>query len=521
MKHRAVIGGLALAGLIGGLVLAGGPVSAEQAAVAPTASAEVSPGYRAETQPRLVLDLLKFGYDAYLTYSDCLGNLEMGKECLARDSDNIRDVLKQLGELRVDIQAKHDAVMARLALLQSESDQQSLQTYVQALQPLDAHAVDAMRAWEALSACLLAQNAGKRTCSQFTGIETPDQPIADATRLTRLYLLDEVKRMSEASSLKVYASNFTGTAANRGHNGLAYRAWVLNRRHQDAQAGGDPAVHQTQILTPELATTTNAYLAYYQDLFIMYGFLKPLAQGLKGDSDRAGIAQTTVQTVVYGTDRYTINGAVDHFRLPTLSAGQLIVLSKGLTSGWRIHTGIAPRAVSGAWRNLTADALFEVGRRFESAGYRVSKLRAAQPSAFPAAGGLFAVDRTIWRDEVCPRDVNGFICPGDATARWRWVNTLRPTGDAYVRTVRMSLTDTKPTWNPAYEKSVYYGAKGNFKDSFESVVTGPATYDWEVISVPTSFGTSKVGPGMYVTTVNRSPDLVKDLVTIPPVMTNP
>ncbi len=88
------------------------------AVVVPTASA-VTP-----------TDAFKYGYAAFTKYKTCMANIDVGQPCLASDSNNIREILKDVKALRAEIAVNHRAVTTQMTLLQRTLDTKVRNDYV-------------------------------------------------------------------------------------------------------------------------------------------------------------------------------------------------------------------------------------------------------------------------------------------------------------------------------------------------------------------------------------------------------
>lgn len=490
MKRRA--GKLiAAAGVLTALVI---PVSASAASAAPpnpSATASVAP-----------LTLIKAGFDVFSKFKSCLKNIDAKQPCLASDSDNIRAILKEVRQLSAQIEEHHKEVTARLQLLQRTLDTSVLDGYINDLRPEALNGRKALKAWERISVCMEQSALKQKTCVGVNGIT---KNIKEAVAGWKQELITQANLTSE--NVEVVGAHFTGTEDRSGENGLAFSAWLLNKRLQDNQAGvTDPGQLNSKtapVVTRQLAASQNFFIDYYVDVLDTYGFIKPLAEGIKNNATLAQSLQRRIKEEVYGTGIYSVATVAKRMDLPRLQTGE--ILYRGAPDN-KVHW-VANHAVGGTFHPINYSGVLKLANAMNSYG-KSSALRASNPDSFPR-NGWYAVRQIIHRVKVCPRE------PAPRAARVTpaecnyMVNQLARR-DGEPRYVGARPVDSRPTWNSRwYERPA--GVHGvNFKTDFNHFVTGPAEWHWDVrrMEYPFYF---EVGPGAWV----REDGGVSNRVTLP------
>lgn len=446
-----------------------------------------------------VTDVFKRGYEAYSKYNACMKNIDAGQPCLASDSANIRQILKDVKALRAEIQANQKAVEAQVNRLQATLDNKVRNDLVTLLNPVTLNMSSALAAYQGLSTCASNRAAGKATCPGIGG--KTEVAVTKGIADHQAVLLQKVGLMSD--DIRSTTAVYTGTALGGDNSGLLAADWDMHKHVQENDAGvTDTATLSAltvPVLTPSLANATTKFATTYDDYLESYGMLKPFVAGLKGQDAVAEDMQADVLDVVYGTNPFSVASRTAQFTLPHLQPSEIAFVRETQKGKQALIVSPYPTAGNRAGaRILTPETMFDLGRAVDAYG-TYSVFQEKRPAAFPANGWYPVQVRTHYV-EVCPR--TGTWCPS-ANDEF-WVHQLaRSTDPKTTRaiTVRMKLTNAKPTWDTKYEKTAY-GTNGvNFKKEFEHFIKGPAVFDWAVATYsPRNIGVYyKVGPGAWVT----------------------
>ena len=445
-----------------------------------------NPSARAAAAP---LAILKTGFDAFSKFKTCLKNIDVGQPCLASDSDNIRAILKEVRQLSAQIEQHHKETTARLQLLQRTLDTTVLDGYISALRPEALNGRKALKAWERIAVCM-EQSALKRTTCQ--GVSGGVKSVKAAVTGWKQELITQADLTS--SNVELTGAEFTGTEDRGGENGLAYAAWLLNKRLQDEQAEANPAqlnAKTAPVVTRQLAASQNFFVDYYVDVLDAYGFIKPLSEGLKNKPTVAQSLQRRVQEEIYGTGEYSVASTAKRMLLPRLNKGE--ILYRGAPDS-KAHI-VANHALETEFFPIRYSGVVKLANAMNSYG-RTSALQASNPDSFPDHK-WYSILQNIHRVKVCPREPAPRSARSITPAECNYmVNQLARSGGD-VRYVGARPVDSKPTWNSSwYERPV--GVHGiNFRTEFNHFVTGPAEWHWDVrrMEYPFYF---EVGPGAWV-----------------------
>jgi hypothetical protein len=447
----------------------------------PSATVAVEPG-----------SILSAGYEAFNKVKTCLKNIEVGQPCGASDSDNIRAILKEVRQLSAQIEVHQKETRARLQLLQQTLDTSVLDEYINALRPEALNGRRALKAWERISVCLEQSTLKRKTCQ---GIDGTVRAIKPAVAAWKQELIAQANLTS--SNVELVAAQFTGTEDRGGENGLAYAAWILNKRLQDNQAGvTNPAQLNSKtapVVTRQLAAAQNFFIDYYVDVLDTYGFIKPLAEGLR---NRPGVAQSLqrrVQTEMYGTDDYSVATVAKRMDLPRLETGQILYRGAPDNKAWVVadYFSVNP------YTPLQPSGVVKLANAINSYG-KVSELRASNPDSFPEKG-WYSVQHRVAHPTVCPRTTTWCSSYKNLYRNEYRVTQLMRSGGV-VRPIGVRPVDSRPGWNNAWYENPY-GAMGiDFKTEFNHFVTGAAEFHWNVRTMgsDTPYRTWDVGPGAWV-----------------------
>lgn len=474
-------------------------ILAAAAVAAPTASA-VTPA-----------DAFKYGYEAFTKYRACMANIDVGQPCLASDSKNIREILKDVKALRTEIATNHKAVTTQMTLLQKTLDTKVRNDYITLLNPVTLNMQDALQALQGMNDCADARIAQKATCIGQSGQAVP---AAQGVNAWQAALVLKAGLMSNdiRSTVAVYA----GTDLAGPESGLVASDWLMNKHVQDSDAGAtDAAVtgaFQAPVVTAGLGNATTKFAVTYDDYLESYGMIKPYVDGLNGNVDAGEAQQNAVLDAVYSTGPYSAASRTKEFTLPHLDAHQIAYVSKVDRKAYVVSAS----HLRNQGYLLSPQTMFDLGTVINAYG-TASTFMQKRPAAFPSgAEHWYPVHVGVHSVKVCPR--TQLLCP--SPNREFTVKQLGRSGKELM-TTSMHFTNARPTWETQYESSAR-GTNGvNFKTDFAHFVTGPATFDWYVSSYqPSNLGiTYKVGLGAWVQpSQQRSPGTVVRLTPVPPMM---
>lgn len=482
-------------------------------AASPAATSEPNPSATASVDP---LDIIKAGYETFSKVKTCLKNIDVGQPCLASDGDNIRAILQEVRQLSAQIEANQKETTARLQLLQRTLDTAVLDQYINLLRREALNGRKALKAWERTSVCMEQSTLQRKTCKAVDGSVKAIKPAVAAWRRE---LITQANFTS--NNVELVASYFTGTPDRTGENGLAFSAWILNKRLQDNQAGvTDPSQLNSKtvpVVTRQLAQAQNFFIDYYVDVLDTYGFIKPLAEGLKNRARVARNLQRRVQTEMYGTDAYSVATVAKRMDLPQLETGQILYRGAPDNKAWIV--------ADYGWRTpftpLRPDGVVHLANAINAYG-KVSKLRESNPGSFPSQAtnpgpsptpGWYSVLENVARPEVCPRTTTWCWSAGNLYTNKYFVTQLKRNATGMERRIGVRPVDSRPGWSEGcssgsspYDTCPWYedpsGVDGiNFKDEFNHFVTGAAEFHWDVRLMgkdSPAFWERQVGPGAWV-----------------------
>jgi len=431
---------------------------------------------------------------AFDAVARCLSNQAAGLPCLNSDGANIRSVHTAVTTLARTVDENQRAVMGRFDQVENLLNQQNLRGYADALRTLDVNGTNALRAWDAILACMTASTSGRTSCQGFAGGRglEPAGPIATSIADTRAYMLRQIAFMP--TNIDVTASLYTGTPNVSGTNGAAYWSWWSNLRMQDQAVGAaqrrqDNA--RVQVIAPTLSRMTRQDTQYYANLFQNYGYLMVLGAALSGDPGLARERQRTVDRVINGTDRFEVTGTVNHYMLPALKDRTMIVLVNGravkVAAGSRLGAAMRPGTVH------------DIARVVNSYGSAEAFARGL-PDAMPD-DRWYVVKQNITRMQrnirTCPFET------GCVNVSRVDVNELASSGAAC--RVQMRPMNSRPAWPAGQEYWMYsYPAMGRnfFWNSYNRYVDGPWDYRWSRRQITTARTTWDFGFGSWVKCVN-------------------
>jgi hypothetical protein len=435
----------------------------------------------------------------YSKYNACMKNIDAGLPCTATDSSNIRAIFTQLKAFEEQVEANHEETMSRFNVLENALNSRTLDEYTNALRPLDLNGDNAMRAYFALSECLVVAVNVNATCQAYIGgstLEDP-QPVMEALAETESYFTKQVSFMSQNIDLMI--AEFTGTSSRRGENGLAHAAWILGMRKQEQDLGVTKqevmTSDTTSVVTKELADGVNFYLDSYESIFDRYGFLLVTAAGIEGGKNgdaRARSMQRTVDAkIVSDADRYTLSGASKHYRMPVMQDREITVVLAGsptiVGDNQRLERDLSNTDIT----NLAATL-----NNYST----TSKVSAAVPGAFPAER-MYTVSQN-----VRPFNHEAYSCAfltGCGYTVDIRSHALSGIDSPTTCPVRMRPMNSKPSWDMAFEYWLYAEpsmGRNFFYNTYEQQVKGSVDYEWQTGNLARSRGADyKYGWGALVT----------------------
>ncbi len=401
---RKVLTVSAAVGVFIGTLTGGGPVAAAQDPQ-PTLAAKVG-GWSWMEDPWAIIGSPVSWFNSAQA---CIANVEAGFACQTSDSDVIRQLSAELRQLSLDVAANHADVVSRLREVQGTLDQEALEKLETRLLPLRLHAPIALAAWTGVKNCEDALADGRASCDVVTLGQTPgtfkfeSRASADGLRANhRLFTTqaNDLKNATSTESLATLVTAFTGSefSAKPGEDGLAFKAWKLAKRAQDARADTrNPNLESsalTPVVTPWLAGFMNAYLEQWSQALTAYAIVLPLIQVQDGKSDDAETsAQSSQNWIFVGDDpnpsQFTVPGTIARYALPRLRDGQIVVMAPD-NSRALMFTAAGQSRYDG--RDMSAADLQELsgmlgaeGSGTSARGYgSITTMQKTLPKAFPA-----------------------------------------------------------------------------------------------------------------------------------------
>lgn len=492
---------LALTASLTGPAAHGETTDGVMAAVAPV---ENAPATELPISPSDALEkAFDFAKTAYDTYQDCMANIEVGQPCLNSDGDNIRAALQELGIIQRKMESNQDELLERLGELDVSLNESRVESYLRDLRAVELDGTLAMRAWAALSDCVVAKSRTSAECTSFLDDgRTRTVPVATGiaeNTQTFLFYADQLPR-DLASTIATY----TGTRGSGDRYSLSYALWRLAKVRLDTDADvRSSAIRKSQFtpfVTPKMAKDVNEYLDYYLDVFSLYGnvletralLMRDEAQKA-GDSAKAASYQLEADRIGASIDRRilstsadSVNGIKEVYHLTSLSPGD-IMMANASGTGVIIYAGDRTLAGDRVMRSSDVSILGQGLKNFGT----YSKLAAAQPSAFPS-DNWYEVTASVMKLSCLETGAKGAYLDYTAIANVPQPFLVERKIPIDTEKVRMKLLDAKPDWNDkyAYSKGCVnrnYGILPPmilFGASLESNVRWPATFDWKVFDFP-------------------------------------
>jgi hypothetical protein len=535
---------------LGAGLLAGAPASAVVPPAAEPATAAVSADaapVAASVAPVPRVDyagLAKAAVGAANAIYKCDAFTKDGLKCEAKPT--IKDVVTKLNAIEAQIAQNQAQTMRALDSLQSAIDAQDLTKALKDLAPVRAHIFEAGKAWDAMSTCAdKAVNVGA-TCTGYAGVALPGVPVADGLSESKEFFLGQMDKITLTIE---QATEYFAGIEGQPSVGLLHNLWKVAKRQQDRDSGASSPGQlplQPVLITRQLATTFLPVMTYYRDMMFLYGALRPAAKELKGKSPQARSEAALADSKVYArTDRWTVAGAFDYYRIPDVPPGTFAYvggdgkLYKIVPDPMQVTD---PKQAKGI--PLNATVLMEIGDRISRYGYNADVM-AKNPSLLPHSGRFGVWEKVKHRTykeysygkyAICA-GVGGFGCPGSSNpgTRTQTFEIGHPdavgTKDKYgnlmkMRWAPMQILSVPATWGRLLNREIGgYGCgsvaslKGEppfgvwnvqFLETFRRTVENRhAMFEWDYVN----YGDGPyrcVGPGVYLTESRGEPFSIVD-----------
>jgi hypothetical protein len=465
-------------------------------ATAVPSSAQAAPLAAPTVRPLTVgvLDVAKGAYEAYGKYQDCLANIKVDQPCTASDSDNIRAILSRMAAFEQKLEEDKKEATARFELLQETLNDKILDDYVAELVVLDVNGTNALKAYEALSACLAVATDLAATCQAYIGgigLEKP-QSVKQAVAESEAYFLEQVEFMG--INIDANVAVFTGTSLRKGMDGLASAAWKMSKGKQEKElkvsSGTVMSAGTSSVITRTTADSVNQYLDYYEQVFDRYGFLLVTAAGLKSGDAAARKFQATVgRTIIADTDRYSLRGTTKRYRLPVMQDGEIAVV---LDQNPMIISG-----KPGLGHDLTSTDITNLATTLNNYS-KTATIADNVPGAFPA-DRLYTV-----KQHVSSFNKTIYTCAFLTGCLYTDEVQSHALGGSSDPTclVQMRPMNSKPAWDSSFETWMYADSsmpRNYFMHVHDTYAKGSVDYPWATRSLTGSRATYKYGWGALVT----------------------
>jgi len=416
------------------------------------------------------------GSALYSKVSACLANIKINQPCLAGDGTNIRQILKELRELKEKVEGNHKEVVGNIDLVRTELKRQNYDSRAYDLGDMEKHVGKTTTALVSLIDCLVAAESANGVCTSFNGVtQTKNVPVRDAVLQNQLTLVDLDSLITQDVSDLV--TTFAGLAST-GYRGLAYHYWMYIKHMQDVQAEVTEVkvkeMDKVPVVTPKLANSMNQFLTYYRDLFDQYAMTRPFVALMQAKDERERILAENlaarVQDEIYNKDqRGSVRATLELFRLPILNKGELVLMTVDGKRGMHVYAG------AGGNSEMHADKLKQIGRVIKSYG-KYSSLRANNLDAFPEDEVYGVWNYAGVREQ--------------RLAHSKTVNVLQLGINGGIFTgIKMRVRDDIPTTGPNFIR--YYDSV-NFQDIWNQQMTAPAEYDWFTVNTVVCSSTGRI-----------------------------
>lgn len=537
--------GLAVPVVLGSVLTLGAGllvVPAASATPPPIAAATVVSSARSDARVAPRLDVKGLAMQVFGVAKKLYACEDLAKKKLAcLKEPTIKDVLKRLDAIEAQMAANQAQTMRAIDSLQRSIDGEALAKAVKDMSPVEAHIFEAAEAWSALSDCATAAAMPSATCKGYNGASTEAVPVAEGMAVSREFFLDQMAKIG--LSIEQSAQYFAGTRSISGTDGLLHALWKSAKRQQDRNSGAKSPGElplQPVVVTRALAADFLPTMTYYRDLVFLYGALRPAAKELKGLTTKAqSEANLADKNIFAATDRWTVAGAFDFYRIPDVPVGALAYVGRD---------GRLYKIVKGEGKGvrLTAGVVQEIGDRLAAYGYDADVMR-TNPALLPHDGRFGVMEKVKRRSHIeylgkyaicassasirpCNTDLDGTAIEtfeighaGAVGSRDSYGNLMKE------RWVPMRILNRPAKWGSLVDQALneQFGSchlKGEppygvfdvqFLSTFRRLVEGKhADYEWSTVrygySVQYGITPKCVGPGVYVSQTRGEPFSVVD-----------
>lgn len=294
---------------------------------APSTAPDPTP-VRAASILDIAKSIVSAGYDGYKYLKKCTKNQELGQPCSASDGDNIRQTLKEVRELRTQIENNQQQAMQEFDSMRNMIRDDVIRRGSDNLRTMTVNSDAAGYAYEALAVCAVSTTG---ECSPYIGqAGAPAEPVDTAIEKTQEYFMEKAANMPQ--DILVTASWFTGEK-NRPQDGLAAAIWLYNKGIQDQQAGvTDTKIKESTtvpVVSPGLAASTNQDLKYWTEAYSKYAFFMVMYRGIAAGDAKAESAQAEVNTAIASEkSRAAVLGAANAYAFPEMGETGVILTSE-------------------------------------------------------------------------------------------------------------------------------------------------------------------------------------------------
>jgi len=472
--------------------------------------------------------------EGYKMLDACLKNKEIGQPCGASDSDNIRETLKQVKELRAALDRTSEQLQAEFDALRGLMLETDVYKWANELVPMVTNTTLVGKAYEALALCA---STTQPTCSPYIG-EDNALPIDVPTAIgkTKGYLVEKIKYLPD--DLPVTAVKFTGSASFGYRNGLAEALWRYNKSVQDREAGVTDVANQdartVPVVTPKLVNEHNSDIRYWVDVFTKYAFFRVMRDGFLGDEAAMERRQAEANTYIANAlSRESVYGAGSHYILPSLPATGVVLVDWADASKQKMKAWVLTDAPGGG-QALSPNDLHEFARIASS--YAPFKSFSKVKGAMPSDGWYFVrtpVERNSFnRLEVTSSggnqshgvwyDINftWLTKPGDAND-WCSIKAMPVAEAPKFPETAIPKEDGFAAWI-GYPRKYAPFSLDRIQNTWDQLVRGKLVqYDWQsypLTSVGWAKGARNLGLGAWVNCQGVAPGSYVELLTVPGVM---
>jgi hypothetical protein len=342
--------------------------------------------------PRIaVATLASLAYAAVGAIIDCEKLSEQIRGC--PEEKTISFVSQKLREIEGQMARNQARTERALDVLQQTVDGQALAAAVLRLNPIEAHIFEAVKAWDAMSACTQKARTAGAKCQGYNGKSTGDVPVYDGIRVSRVHFLSQMNEID--ISIAQATHYFAGTSSIRGTDGFLHALWTSAKRQQDRLSGVGVALPSLipPVVTRSLAVDFLPTMTYYRDMVYLYGAMKPAMKALKGKNDEAQSEANLADARIFAdTSRWTVTGAAEFYRIPDVPVGAIAYVGKD-GNLYKIVQG------EGKGTRLTAGVVQELGGRLAAGSYNADDMR-RDPALLPHDGRFGVIEKVLRRNHI-------------------------------------------------------------------------------------------------------------------------